>query len=624
MFLSILDNIQILTTQFYNWIQLYHLPLFLFVLSLMVIFFIFEILPMEVTALATIGALWFLNILTIEEAISGFGNKAVVTIGAIFIISRSLVKTGFLEVFIDYFYRIAGDWKWFSFTIFFIMVSVISGFINNTAAVAIFIPLAINLCQRFHISPTKILLPLSYAAIFGGTLTLIGTSTNLLVNSYLETNNLETFRMFEFSKLGAIFLVIGTVYNLIISRWFLPSRAITTSLTQKYHMRTFLTEFKITSDSPLNNSSFKIVEVKKYFDVQVLKIIRNKQEIIKNLRFFTLKEGDVIICQINIKDIIKFKDKYKLLLLSEIKINQQELAGDNYVLVEGLIPDNSNLINKTIRGIDFRQKFGSFVLAIKRQTELLRDKVAHIQLKFSDTLLIMVPKNQIDELRSSSDLIVLEELDIHLRYQKFWWLSVLIFPLIMLASSFNILNIVEATVIGAIILLVLRSISMEEAYESINWPVIFLIALLVPIGIAMEKTGTGQYLSEWITNLSTYLGSEPEVQATRVISILYLITFITSAFVSNAAVAIILTPIAVILGQHFYGLAGIDPTRAFLMAVCFGASASFMTPIGYQTNLMVFAPGQYRFKDFIYTGVPLTVIFWLIASYCIPIFWPFS
>ena len=227
----------------------------LVVLSLMVIFFIFEILPMEVTALATIGLLWSLGIITIEEAISGFGNKAVITIGAIFVISRSLVKTGFLEVFIDYFYRFAGNWKWFSFSIFFVLVSIVSGFINNTAAVAIFIPLAINLCQRFHISPTKILLPLSYAAIFGGTLTLIGTSTNLIVNSYLEMNNLETFRMFEFSKLGVVFLVIGTVYNLIISRWFLPSRAITTSLTQKYHMRTFLTEFKITKASSLNGST---------------------------------------------------------------------------------------------------------------------------------------------------------------------------------------------------------------------------------------------------------------------------------------------------------------------------------------------------------------------------------
>jgi len=353
------------------------------VLLFMVIFFIFEILPMEVTALATIGMLWFLGIITIEEAISGFGNKAVVTIGAIFIISRSLVKTGFLEVFIDYFYRFGGNWKWFSFSIFFVLVSISSGFINNTAAVAIFIPLAINLCQRFHISPTKILLPLSYAAIFGGTLTLIGTSTNLIVNSYLEANNLQTFRMFEFTKLGVIFLVVGTVYNLFASRFLLPSRAITTSLTQKYHMRTFLTEFKVSENSLFCNSSIKEQNVSDLFDLQVLKIIRDKGEIVDNMRFINLKKDDILICKINVKDIIKFKNKFNLLLLSEIKISQEELAGDNYVIVEGLIPENSNLIKKTIGRIDFRNKFGSFVLAIKRQTELLRDKVAHVQLKFN-------------------------------------------------------------------------------------------------------------------------------------------------------------------------------------------------------------------------------------------------
>ena len=172
--------------------------------------------------------------------------------------------------------------------------------------------------------------------------------------------------------------------------------------------------------------------------------------------------------------------------------------------------------------------------------------------------------------------------------------------------------------------MVLKSISIEEAYESINWPVIFLIALLVPIGLAMEKTGTGSYISMWIIDISKIIGPTADIQAIRVVSILYLITFITSAFVSNAAVAIILSPLAIILGQYFFVNYGIDPTRAFLMSICFGASASFMTPIGYQTNLMVFAPGQYRFKDFLYIGIPLTLIFWIIASYYIPIFWPFK
>ena len=596
---------------------------FIIIVSFMVLFFVLEIIPMEVTALATLGAFWLLNILTIEEAISGFGNKAVVTIGAIFIISRALVKTGFLEVLADYLYNVVGTRPWIAFFIFFITVSFVSGFINNTAAVAIFIPLAINLCQRFHISPTKVLLPLSYAAIFGGTLTLIGTSTNIIVNGFLESKGLETFAMFEFSKLGIIFIVVGIIYIMIIGKWFLPSRSITSSLTQKYHMRTFLTEFKITQESSFINSSIFEQNVKKYYNFQLLKIIRKNKEIVENLKHTRLVVDDVIIMQINIKDIMKFRERYNVHILSDVKMSQEELAGSNLVIVEGLIPQNSHLIGKTISKVDFRHSFGAFVLAIRKQTELLREKVAHIKLKFSDTLLIMVPRDNLEELRSSDDLIILEELDIHLRYQSFWWLSILIIPMVMFLSSYNIISITEGAIMGAIVLLILGTITMEEAYDSINWPVIFLIALLVPVGIALEKTGAGNLLSDNIAWLSAYLGEDPELQAHRVVIILYLITFLTSAFISNAAVAIILSPIALILGAHFVDSFSIDPTKAFLMAICFGASASFMTPIGYQTNLMIFTPGQYRFKDFLIVGFPLTIIFWIIASYYIPQFWPF-
>ena len=229
---------------------------FIIIIVLMIISFVFEIVSMEVTALGAIGLLLVCNIITIDEAIAGFSNKAVITIGAIFIISRALVKTGFLEVLSNYLYKLGGNNKWLTFTIFFITTAIISGFLNNTAAVAIFIPLALKLCQKFHISPTKILLPLSYAAIFGGTLTLIGTSTNLIVNSFLENHSaIEPFKMFEFTKLGVIFCFVGIFYNLIISRWILPSRAITSSLTQKYHMSTYLTEFKVEQNSELIGKS---------------------------------------------------------------------------------------------------------------------------------------------------------------------------------------------------------------------------------------------------------------------------------------------------------------------------------------------------------------------------------
>ena len=600
---------------------------FLIIISIMIVSFTFEIVPMEVTALGAIGLLVVFNLLTIEEAIAGFGNKAVVTIGAIFIISRALVKTGFLEVLSNSLYRLGGDNKWLTFFIFFITTSIISGFLNNTAAVAIFIPLAFKLCQKFHISPTKILLPLSYAAIFGGTLTLIGTSTNLIVNSFLENNaHLEPFKMFEFTKLGLIFFIIGTVYNLIISRWILPSRAITSSLTQKYHLSTYLTEFKIEDGSRLLGKSINDVNVKDMYEFDIVKIIRDKIDLTISLNDAMIRKDDILLVQINVKDIMAFKKDLSLLLLSDIKLSQKELLGNNHVLIEGLISQSSNIIGKTLSQLNYRKRYSSFVLAIKRQAELLRDKVAHINLKFSDTLLIMIPKDKIEQLRSSNDLIILEELDIHLRYERYWWLSIIVIPLIMILSSFQIISITEGAVLGAILLLVLRSISMEDVYEAINWPVIFLIALLIPVGTAMENTGAANYLSDYIIFLTTNLDLSIHNQVIYVISILYLITFVTSAFISNAAVAIILSPLAILLSDYFQGISlidNIDPTRAFLMSICFGASASFMTPIGYQTNLMVFAPGQYKFKDFMLVGIPLTLIFWGVATHYIPIFWPF-
>ena len=600
---------------------------FLIIISIMIISFTFELVPMEVTALGAVGLLLVFNIISIEESIAGFGNKAVVTIGAIFIISKALVKTGFLEVLSNFLYRLAGNRKWLTFSIFFITTSVISGFLNNTAAVAIFIPLAFRLCQKFHISPTKILLPLSYAAIFGGTLTLIGTSTNLIVNSFLESNaHLEPFRMFEFTKLGLIFFGIGTVYNLLISKWILPSRAITSSLTQKYHMSTYLTEFKIEEDSRILGKCINDLDIKNKYEFDIVKIIRNNVDLTISLNDAVIRKGDILLVQINVKDILTFKKDLGLLLLTDIKLSQNELLGNNHVLVEGVITQNSHIIGKTLSQLNYRQRYQSFVLAIKRQAELLRDKVAHIKLKFSDTLLIMIPKDKIESLRESNDLIILEELDIHLRYERYWWLSIIVIPVIMFLASFQILSITEGAILGAILLLVLRSISMEDVYESINWPVIFLIALLIPIGTAMENTGAANYLSDFLITLTNSMELSISDQIIYVISILYFITFITSAFISNAAVAIILSPLAILLSEHFQSLdmlANIDPTRAFLMAICFGASASFMTPIGYQTNLMVFAPGQYKFKDFMYVGIPLTLIFWGVATYFIPIFWPF-
>ena len=648
-----------------------HQIILLIVISFAIVFFTLEILPLEVTALAAVGLLLLFDVISIDQAISGFSNNAVITIGAIFILSRSLVKTGFLEVLAQFLYKLGGNNAWVTICIFFITVSLVSGFINNTAAVAIFIPVIFKMCQKFHISPTKLLMPLSYAAILGGTLTLIGTSTNLVVSSvvestyehfidcsnqvdesgsiykicsdeagwksdmgnnrydigdkYLDINNnqiwdkLEPISMFEFTKIGLIFMVIGIIYISIVSRWFLPSRAITTSLTQKYHLQKYLTEFKIPENSKLVGKSFNYLNIYNEYGFQPYKIIRENQELIYNLNSAIIHKDDVIIGQIQLGEIIRFKEEINVLLLSDVKINQSELTGQNFILVEGLISHQSSIIGKTLNDYDFKHRFSSFVLAIKRQKELLREKIAHIKLKFSDTILIMVPKIKLNSLKQSKDLIILEELDIHLRYQQYWWLSILVIPMIMILSSLGIVSIVKAVILGAITLLVLKVLSIQDAYESIDWSVIFLIAALIPLGQALHTTKADITISNFILYLADVMMPffNEQTYFMIIISCLYFLSMIISSFLSNAAVAIVFTPIAITISNY----SGIDP-RPLIFAVCLGASNSFLTPIGYQTNMMVYAPGQYKFNDFIKVGLPLSVLFWILATFLITYFWP--
>ena len=594
--------------------------------------FIFEWMQIEVTALAVAGLILLVDVIADvsgypafllanhEDIFKGFSNSAVIAIGAMFILSRALVRTGFLVVFADVMYKWAGRWRWMSISLFLIVVSLLSGLINNTAVVAIFIPFVIDICQRYHISPSKLLLPLSYAAIFGGTLTLIGTSTNLLVNSIIEnTPGKEhlVFGMFEFTKLGLIFLAVGTLYNIVVARWLIPSRAIVSSLTQKYQISKYVTEYKVDKKSSLIGLAFKNIKNDIDFSAGIMKILRSGVSI-KNPESATIEQDDVLIVNINADNILKFKSQFNLLILPDVKMSQQELEGDNHILVEAIITQNSNLIGKTLSDSNFRNIFSSFVLAIKRQTELLRNKVSNIKLKFSDTLLIMIPREKLHKIKDSFDFIVLEELNIHLNYHRYWWLSVLVIPAVMVLTTFGWLPIHVASVFGCAILLICRTITVDDAFESINLSVIFLIAALIPLGLSIQHTGLDDKIASFFLLIESMLPDTPSTQYIF-LAIFYLVTFLSTAFLSNAVVAIILTPISFLIADGI----GCNP-QPFLMAICFGASACFMTPMGYQTNLMVFGPGQYRMKDFVYIGLPLNLIFWVLAIYLIPQFWSFE
>ena len=587
--------------------------------------FSLEWAPFEVTAFAAVGILLLFNIITPEQAVSGFSNKAVITIAAMFVLSRAIEKTGFLEVFADKLYTYGGNHKWLTIFIFLLTVALISGFINNTASVAIFIPLATNLCQKFKISPSKLLLPLSYAAIFGGTLTLIGTSTNLVVSSFMEEHvsnvypdGISPFSMFEFTKLGIIFLIVGIFYVLFASKWLLHSRAIISSLTRKYHLGPFFTEFKVGPDSPLVGNAIKDQEISKQYELEIYMIIRDKKRIRKGLNSIIIQENDILMAHVAVNKMMKFSEEMNMLLLSDVKMTQKELTGKNHVIVEAIVSQYSNMIGQTFKSYNFRNMFDGIVLAVRRQRETLREKIGKIILRFSDTLLILIPKGKLEDLRNSSDLIVLEELKITLKYERYWWLSILVIPVIMGLASFGIVPIMKGALLGVIILLVLKSISIHDVYESLNLQVIFLIAALLPIGHAITTTGTDKLLADFIYSISNNIENS-NFKFRILVGVIYLLSMVLSAFISNTAIGVVMTPIAISISEIFM----VDP-RPFLVAVCFGASASFLTPMGYQTNLMVFGPGRYKFIDFIKAGLPLSIIYWMLAFYFIPIFWPFS
>jgi len=592
----------------------------LIVLSLIVLafsLFVTEKFPLDVTALLILSILLIGQFLTIEEAISGFSNPAVITIGLLFILSYALQKTRILEYLIIRINKLVSRSKNLGLGVYLLTIAIASALMNNTAIVAVFMPVTIRLAHQYKVSPSKLLIPLSYAAIMGGTLTLVGTSTNLLVNAIYVDNGGISLGMFEFAQYGWIPLTIGLVYVIWIAPLILPSRTITSSLTKSYHMAGYLTEMKISNDSPLIGKTCRDRNINQNYDVMVLDIQREGYLISTKVGEKVIQAGDILFVKGSVESFLRMKEVEKISLLTDEKLTQKELEQEDNVLIECMLTDKSDIVGKTLMQSNFRKRFRTFILAIRRDGSIIRKKIAHVILHTYDTLLIYGGRKEIDKLASRGDFILLGEVQADLVKSRFWWVSILAIITTIVLAAFGILPILKGAIISAVILLLLRIISPNEAYQSIHWQVIVLIAALIPLGIAIESTGTaafiGQLISETVSDFS------PNKQPYILLGLIYLITMILTEVSSNTATAIIMAPIVMAVTNQM----GID-ARPFIFAVCFAASASFVTPVGYQTNLMVYGPGGYKFSDFIKVGLPLSIIFWLLAILFIPIIWPFQ
>ena len=589
------------------------------VITLMFILFVMELFPLDVTALSILAVVLVLGYISPEEAISGFANPAVITIALLFVLSHALQKSGILEYMVIRLNKLTERSRFLGLFVFLISVALASAFVNNTAIVAIFIPLTIRLAQKYNLSPSKLLMPLSYIAIIGGTLTLVGTSTNLLVNS-IYVNSISSsppLGMFEFAKFGLVMLVIGMAYLLIAVPFLIPSRTVTSSLTKSYHMGGYLTELKVSAESPLVGRTCKERAVNKNYDITVLDILRDGKLISNNIRDTFIHPEDILFVRGSLENFLRMKEVEKVTMLTDEKLTQDELIHDDNTLVECLITNQTDLVGKSLMEINFRRRFGSFILAIRREGEILRKKIAHVVLQAFDTLLIYGPIEKIKELSDSGDFIVLGEIEATLQKHKYWWVSVAVIFGAVILAALGIVPILKGALVGAIFLLVIRVVTANEAYQSINWQVIVLIAALIPLGIVIQKSGTAFWIGTVLNDIANAFN--PLVRPTIMLSLVYLVTIILTEMTSNAATAIIMTPIAISAAQQM----GLDP-RTFVFAVCFAASASFITPIGYQTNLMVYGPGGYKFTDYVRVGLPLAIVLWCMATWLIPILWPFT
>jgi len=574
--------------------------------------FVSEIFPIDLVAGMVVGSLLLTNIITIDEALSGISSPATITIAAMFVLSFGLTKTGAINYLGDRIIHYSDGNVSRIFLIFLVATSLISSFINNTAAVAMLLPLALQFANEFHFSPSKILIPLSFASILGGMMTLIGTSTNIIVANIAVEHGLGTLGMFEFSKLGILFLVVGLGYLVLFGRKNLPIRSILSSLTQKYHMTRYLTELQVPADSPMVGKTPIEKEISAKYDLNILGIIRDKRKILIDIRITKLEANDILLVRGSIDRIMRLKEREKLLMLTDTKLNDEELSMGDNTLSEVLVSPNSRLIGSTLKEIDFRRRYGCFVLAVRKHGETLRNKISNIPLSASDTLLIYGSRRRLDALRDDQNFVVLNEVDIRLQRGKKWLIAVGVILGVVFLSALHVLPILKAAILGSLVLVLTRTITMQEAYKAVDWTVIFLLAGLIPLGYAMENTGLARVIGEFIADIG---GSYSPLV---VLAGMYAVTALLTETMSNNSTAIIMAPIAISIATALQ----VSPIP-FLMTVTYAASASFITPVGYQTNAMVYGPGGYRYTDYLKFGFPLSLTFFMIAMIFIPMIWPF-
>ncbi len=589
---------------------------------LALVLFATERFPIDVTAILLMVLLMVLEPwtqITPQEGISGFANPATITVLAMLILSTGINRTGIVQLFGRKMAAFAGDDRRKQLAATIGVAGPVSGVINNTPVVAILVPIIADLAHEGKTSPSKLLMPLSFASMLGGTLTLIGTSTNILASDITAQIGAESpelglhaFGMFEFTKLGVVVFAVGAVYLMTVGVRLLPERVpVDEDLVEEYALQEYLADVVVPANSSLLGQTVEEALGDDELDIDVLQLIRNGERFSEPLARKEIHKSDTLRLRTNRQTLERIMDAEGLALAGRPR-TEDELHPDDEepVLVEVVIPSGSFLVGETLSSSAFRQRYDANVLAFRTRGDVVRDRFEDIKVRVGDTLLVQAPPDSLSRLVGNEDFIVAHEFDeVTYRSEKIPF-AVLIIAGVVALPALDVLPIVVSALAGVVAMVFTGVLKPTELYSSVEWNVIFLLAGVIPLGIALQQTGAADLLGDAVASTAAFL------PAIGVLWVFYLATGLLTSVISNNASVVLMIPVAASAAQSIGANA-----FAFVLAVTFAASTAFMTPVGYQTNLFVYGPGGYTFSDFIRVGAPLQLLLSVVTVLGIAFFW---
>jgi di/tricarboxylate transporter len=575
------------------------------------ILFATEKLRVDVVALMVLITVGVLGLVPADKLFSGFSNSAVVTVWAVYMVSGGLFKTGVANAMGSGILRVAGNTESRLIGTIMLTVGVLSAFMNNVGATAMLLPAVVGISRVTKVAVSKMLIPLAFASLLGGAMTLIGTPANILATGILAARGLPTFGFFEFTPMGIVVLTTGVLYMVLIGRHLLPVREGPGSKQEDYNIRDYVTEVRVSPVSSLIGKTLLESRLGRDYDLSVLALQRENGDRPPLNRDTEIRRGDLLVVESSASDLMAARQSLGLTTEAERTLDIESLERGDVQIIEATLAPRSHIVGLSLRDVRFRDRYGFTALAISRHGELITERLRDVPLQFGDALLLQGPRHRVKQLQAGDNFLVLEPIETEQFRRNKAPIAIGALVLAIGLTIFAGMSISLAMVIAAVIMILAGALRIEEAYEAVDWRTVFLVAGMLPLGLAMELTGTAEFLADIMLGVFGPFG------ALATLAGIYLLAALITQPMSNAAAIVLIVPIALNtamgLGANY---------KTFTMAVVIGAATSFLSPVGHKANVLVFGPGGYKFTDYARVGAILTVLLLIVSMIFLPIFWP--